>query len=152
MIVPTSAEEDVGAKIIDTLSRKTGGTLKLNESKTTVSRFSESNRLLTTDRPLSYLGFDFDGTRKHIRPRTFARYQRRMIQAVRSASRAANKAAASGKDGKIWRRELYERYTHLGRRNFITYAYRCAEIMNAPEIKRQTKNHWKQINALIEES
>lgn len=56
-------------------------------------------------------------------------------------------------------RKLYIRYSYLIRRrfhkksgegdrqkeNFITYAYRCASAMNAPEIKRQVRNHLKKL-------
>ncbi len=149
VIVPSEFADDVGAKTWDTLTNTTNGTLMLNDSKTVVSVFTVDEGKLIANTPLSYLGFDFDGQQKLIRQKTIARYQRRMVQAVRSASRAASKAAGEGKDGRIRRRELYERYSHLGKRNFVTYAYRCAEIMNAPEIKRQTRRHWERLNELI---
>jgi RNA-directed DNA polymerase len=151
VIVPSEYANDVGVQTWDTLAKTTNGTLKLNDEKTVVSAFETKGGKLIADTPLSYLGFDFDGQQKLIRQKTISRFQRRMVQAVRSAARAANKASGDGKDGRVWRRELYERYSHLGKRNFVTYAYRCASIMNAPEIKRQTRRHWERLNRLINE-
>ena len=58
----------------------------------------------------------------------------------------------SGQDSRIRKRELYERYSHLGNRNFISYAYRAAEIMDAPEIRKQVRKHWLNLNQLIAEA
>lgn len=132
--------------------KETTRTLTINRDKTVVSTFNRDDGLLTCDVPLSYLGFDFDGRRKTIRPKTLARFHRRMIQGIRSAKRAAIKAKNSGKDSRIRKRELYERYSHLGKRNFISYAYRAAEIMEAPEIRKQVRKHWLNLNKLIAEA
>jgi hypothetical protein len=153
VIVPKPFENEPSSAIFDLLTKSTHGTLKLNDKKTVISSFKVKDRHLTTDTPLAYLGFDFDGQRKLIRQKTILRYQRRMVRAVRSAARAARGAAEnSGGDGRIWKKDLYERYSHLGRRNFITYAYRCADIMNAPEIRQQTARHWRRLNQLIDEA
>ncbi len=150
VVVPTCFKDHVSVATDTYLSECSNGSLKLNNDKTVVSSFSRANGKLHADKPLSYLGFEFDGQKKLIRPKTFARFQRRMIQAVRSAARAARKAAKNGGSDEIYRRELYERFSHKGKRNFIKYAYRCAEVMNAPEIKRQTRRHWEQLHRLLE--
>jgi hypothetical protein len=153
VIVPKQFENQPSAAVFDTLTKSTSGTLKLNDKKTVISSFTISKGQLSADTPLGYLGFDFDGQRKLIRQKTILRYQRRMVRAVRSAARAARGAAKnSGGDGRIWKKDLYERYSHLGRRNFITYAYRCADIMNATEIRQQTRRHWVHLNRLIDEA
>jgi hypothetical protein len=127
-------------------------TLTINPDKTVVSIFSQTDGSLASDVPLSYLGFDFDGRQKTVRPKTLARFQRRMIHGIRSAKRAAVKAKRSGTDSRIRKRELYERYSHLGKRNFISYAYRAATIMGAPEIRKQVRKHWLNLNQLIAEA
>ena len=48
---------------------------------------------------------------------------------------------------KVFKRELLSRYTHKGmRRNFIQYAYKSADIFDAPEIRHQVRNHIKWFN------
>lgn len=150
VVVPTCLKDQVSQATEACLSEHSNGSLTLNTGKTVVSSFLRDNGILQADEPLSYLGFEFDGRKKLIRPKTLARFQRRMIQAVRSAARAARKAARNGGSEEIYRRELYERFSHKGKRNFIKYAYRCAEVMNAPEMKRQTRRHWEQLHRLLE--
>jgi hypothetical protein len=64
--------------------------------------------------------------------------------------------AYSGKveSGKIWKEQLFHRYTHLGKRNFLTYVYNSSkkeyrnskdelkEGMNDGAIKRQVRRHF----------
>ena len=137
---------------VEGVLKDTTRTLTINRGKTVVSTFTPDGSSLTCDVPLSYLGFDFDGQRKTVRPKTLARFHRRMIQGIRSAKRAAIKAKNSGKESRIRKRELYERYSHLGKRNFISYAYRAAKIMEASEIRKQVRKHWLNLNQLIAEA
>ena len=148
VVLPTGKEDDF-EDILAKLLKETTRTLTVNPKKTVVSRFTEEGGSLTCDTQLSYLGFDFDGIRKTVRPKTLARFHRRMIQGIRSAKRAAMKAKKVGADSRIRKRELYERYSHLGKRNFVSYAYRAATIMEAPEIRRQVGKHWLNLNQLI---
>ena len=60
----------------------------------------------------------------------------------------------NGKTNKIWKEQLFHRYSHLGKRNFIKYAYNAANEkyknskgiekigMNSPAIKRQLRRHF----------
>ena len=42
----------------------------------------------------------------------------------------------------VYEREVRSKYTHLGkRRNFLKYAYRAADLLEASEIKQQVKGH-----------
>jgi hypothetical protein len=57
------------------------------------------------------------------------------------------------KDDQIFLSQIYERYTHLGGRNFLTYAYKAAKEqyqdgsgnwtpgLNSPAIRKQLRNH-----------
>jgi RNA-directed DNA polymerase len=51
---------------------------------------------------------------------------------------------------------LIKRRTHLPDRdpkaqgNFLTYAYKAAKKLAAPEIKRQVRNHWKKLQQEME--
>lgn len=127
--------------------------LAVNPDKTQRSIFglNASTGLLTSDAPLQYLGFTFDGERKLVRSKTLARYMRRVKQGVASAARAARKAADAGGDKRIRRAEIYERYSHLGKRNFISYAYRAAEVMGDKSPRRQVRKHWQRLNEMLDD-
>lgn len=63
-----------------------------------------------------------------------------------------------GKTGKIFKKQLYERYSHTGKRNFLSYARNASkkiytnsagkeyEGMNSKSIKRQLSAHFGIIN------
>ena len=120
--------------------------LSINSSKTNRSCFSKGiTGTQDVDKPLAYLGFEFDGKSKRIRPKTLARYHQRASRAVRSAQRAAKTAGSP----RLKRRELYERYTHLGRRNFVRYAMRAAKLMQDPMPRKQVRRHWDKLDHRI---
>ncbi len=127
--------------------------LTINGSKTVRSQFRYDDLgRLSADRPLQYLGFDFDGQRKMIRSKTIARFTRRMLQGVRSAARAARKSIKRGGEGRIRRRELFDRFSHLGGRNFVRYGYRAAAIMNDETPRRQLRRFWNRLNQAIRDA
>ncbi len=128
-------QEDAEAikTFVDEEIRKCGEKLSLNYDKTENCEFRmDSNGCLVGSPPLQYLGFTFDGQRRLLRPQTLARYYRRMKAGVRRAVKAAVKSGKS----QVYRKTLYEKYSHLGDRNFIAYAKRSAEIMESEAIRR----------------
>jgi hypothetical protein len=128
---------------------KCGEKLALNHDKTEICEFQrDSNGSLVGMPPLQYLGFTFDGQRRLLRSQTLSRYYRKMKAGVRATVKVALK---SGKT-QGYRKSLYEKYSHLGRRNFIAYAKRAAEIMDSRAIRRQVRGHWKQLHNVINES
>ncbi|WP_323948733.1 hypothetical protein [Aeromonas hydrophila] len=50
----------------------------------------------------------------------------------------------------LFKKKIYERYSHLSKRNFITYGHRAANIMGSHAIRKQLKPLWgrliKEIN------
>lgn len=133
--------------LVDEEVRKCGETLFLNSDKTEICEFriDNNNRFVGTP-PLQYLGFTFDGQCRLLRSETLARYYCKMKAAVRATVVAALKSEAS----QVYRKSLYEKYSHLGRNNFITYAYRSAEGMKSQAIRRQIRRHWKKLHKEIE--
>lgn len=120
--------------------------LKINDDKTEKSYFTINvEGLLTTDNPMQYLGFKFDGRKKYLRSKTLSRYWRRVKTGVRSATKAAKAAEKKGETGIIFKQELYEKFTHLGKNNFIKYAQRASRDMNDQAIRKQIKNHWEKL-------
>ena len=112
--------------------------LCLSEDKTDVSHFSGPT--LSCDNAIQYLGFTFDGSNTLIRESSLNAYRKKMSAGIHAKLVAAKQKKIPSH--KVYRREALSRYTHLGkRRNFIRYAYRAADILEAPEIKQQVKNH-----------
>ena len=143
--------------------------LEINPQKTTRARFpSEPNLPAEGGARIQYLGFDFDGRRKLIRASSFGRYYGKMRAGAHLALLCLRKqnlremqcgVPLSG----LKTRQLYIRYSYLIRRrfrrkrtgherqneNFITYAYRAANAMIAPEIRSQIRNHLPKLKVEI---
>ncbi len=121
--------------------------LEINNDKTEKTYFNRTSEgLLVADKSLQYLGFMFDGQRIYLRSSTLSRYWRRVKVGVRSASKAAKSAAKTSDTGfKIYRQELYEKFTHLGKNNFIQYALRASRDMSQGTIRNQIKKHWQKL-------
>lgn len=101
---------------------------------------------------LQYLGFEFNGQNITIRSSSLSRYYRKMkARIVKTVSMAYSEA---GKSDKIWKQQLLHRYTHLGKSNFLKYAYNASKEeylnnnkekkqgMNSPAIRKQISRHF----------
>ncbi|MBS0984124.1 antiviral reverse transcriptase Drt2 [Gluconobacter cerinus] len=112
--------------------------LTLSSNKTEFAIFRDG--ILTTQRPIQYLGFTFDGNEVLIRPSSIAAYLRKMRRGIHAKMVAAKMGKVP--TSKIFKREALSRYTRLGkRRNFIRYAYKSSEIMKSKSIRKQIKKH-----------
>ncbi len=101
---------------------------------------------------LQYLGFEFNGKDILIRPGSLSRYFRKMKGRIIKTVCMAYSEQARGE--KIFKQQLFHRYTHLGKRNFLHYAYNASKeyyrnslgkkkfAMNSPAIKRQLSRHF----------
>lgn len=132
--------------------------LSIHPSKTERRTFKKySHGIQEADKPLQYLGFTFDGQRILIRSAAFARYSQRMKKGVRLAkatmrSRNRKKGARGAAVKALYKRKLYERYSHFGHQNFLRYGYRAAEIMKSNAIRDQLKPLWGRLNDEIQKS
>lgn len=144
--------------------------LTINDAKTVRATFPKDPVAPAEDnQKIQYLGFDFDGQRKQIRLSSLTRYFSKMRRGVRMAKltkrKHNRKEQRRGQPiSPLRTRKLYIHYSFLIRRrfsrkrgngerqseNFITYAHRCADKMDAPEIKRQVRNHLKILKAEIQ--
>lgn len=144
--------------------------LNINAEKTTrVSFPKDSEQPARNDEKLQYLGFIFDGTKKFIRDGSLSRYYSKMRKGVRLAKKTQLKFnRQEAKDGRalssLRKRKLFSKYSYLVKRhgperkrgdtkpvgNFLTYAYKASRKMNAPEIKRQVRNHWSKLQEEIQ--
>ena len=112
--------------------------LAMSVGKTETADFQDG--LLASEKPIQYLGFTFDGRQTMIRASSLNAYRAKMRRGIHAKIVAASQQRIPSFE--IYKREALSRYTHLGkRRNFLRYAYRAADLMDAPEIKRQMKPH-----------
>lgn len=151
-IVPLGRKEEILNRVKEEI-----GALKLaiNEDKTKTSEYHIVRGLLTCDKPLQYLGFTFDGRSKLIRSAALARFSERMKSGVRLAKLTKIKynriRIEKGQPRQeLYKRKIYERYSHLGRRNFVTYGFRCADTMTSDAIRKQLKPLWRRLKEEIE--
>lgn len=135
--------------------------LRLRFNPTKTEQFDFPAEGCITGKPLQYLGFTFDGVHKRIRPGSVARYYRKMRRGVLRAKvqRArADDTASREAPSPLKKKKLYRLYSYLGKRlgrsneekrNFLTYAYDAARIMNEPNINKQVKAHWSKLREEI---
>lgn len=112
-------------------------------------------------RPLTYLGFDFDGKKIRIKQKSISSYYRKTKRNIKRAAFFALKTKEIEKnkplknnDPWIYRTKIYKLKTHLGARkktidnkifwgNYLSYVYNASRIMKEKGIKKQLRNHWK---------
>ena len=107
---------------------------------------------------LQYLGFSFNGKNITIRPGTLSRYFIKLKKRITKTVWMAY--SDKSKSDKIHKQQLFHRYTHLGKRNFLSYMYRASkdnyknqrgqlkEGLDSPAIRKQVKRHF---SIMIEE-
>lgn len=115
--------------------------LSLNDKKTSRTQFSTQGlTLISTGDQLQYLGFIFDGTCIRIRSESMKAFYARMKTNLRRYVRAAQRDGIPADE--IRKRVVIGRFTHWGdSRNFVQYAYRAAQELDSPAIRRQLRNH-----------
>ncbi|EPS8493923.1 antiviral reverse transcriptase Drt2 [Yersinia enterocolitica] len=127
----------------------------LNIKKTELRTFTSTSEIITADKPLQYLGFLFDGHNIYLRSSSLSRYSDRMRRGVRLAKatmKSKNKTrVAKGMVKKsLFKEKIYARYAHVGKRNFLTYGYRAARIMESSTIRKQLKPLLQRLKKEIE--
>lgn len=125
--------------------------LIINDSKTEISTFSTTNNVIICDKPLKYLGFEFDGIHARIKSASLAKYYRRMKKYIKYKALRTRQLQVKNKSGEILhKKHFYKKYSHFGKFNYITYAKRASKILSQNKIKGQIKKHWKNINRYID--
>ncbi|WP_211441956.1 antiviral reverse transcriptase Drt2 [Collimonas humicola] len=153
LIVPPVRKDDVEGFAMDEIAKLN---LPINPTKTDRVSFEVSaDGQLKGSKPLQYLGFLFDGQRVILRSASLARYSEKMRRGVRIAKATMAKRNSArivrGDEVKpLFRRKLNSRYTYLGRRNFITYGYAAARVMDSQAIRKQLRGLWQRLNDEID--
>lgn len=128
--------------------------------------------------PLNYLGFEFYGHKTLIKSKNMASFYRDMKDTIRRKSKRVEKINEKElkDESPIFKRKIYRLYSFKGvksrlldskrsefldgklvvkpfkrkfRGNYIKYVYRASEEMNAPEIKKQVRRHWKILQSTL---
>lgn len=122
--------------------------LTINSNKTEKRTFYNG----FSNKPLQYLGFTYDGKRILLRSAALAKFSARMHKSIRLVRKTID-SESIGLSNRIplRRKKIYERYSHLGNRNFIRYGHRAARTMNSRAIKRQLRPLWNRLNVKLDE-
>lgn len=129
--------------------------LEIQKSKTEIRRFSiVKSRVVCVDdknlaSKLQYLGIEFDGVHTFIRHKSYARFERRMTKAI-----IRKKIYAERNKTPIFKKQIYESFSPLGKRNYISYSKSAISKLKdlSPEgISKQTETNMilKKINKKI---
>ncbi|WP_151087055.1 antiviral reverse transcriptase Drt2 [Hymenobacter baengnokdamensis] len=154
LVLPIGTEHTAEALVRAELTKLD---LELNEGKTERRFFTTTfaGELECRDEkcdflPLQYLGLEYCGKDIRIRASSLARYHQRMRRGVRKAVRKA-KGPGGKNGGKVYKRKLYERFTHLGESNFITYAQGAYKVTKSEALKRQCSGSVERVHQVIQE-
>jgi hypothetical protein len=128
--------------------------VEINPKKTLKCDFKLHDEHLHTDKELQYLGFMFNGEKVYLRSASISRYHQKLKKSISLSKKTMSKYNKIRKDkGKeelpLFKKKLYEKYSHLGKSNFIKYGLRAKKIMNSPEIKKQIKKLSNKLNQEI---
>lgn len=129
--------------------------LNINNKKTQRVEFKDgfinhdiNNRSFNNPDKLQYLGLLFDGKQVFLRETGQTRYRRKLRKAVRM--RTAHYRRLKEKDNlnspNMYMRTLHTRFTYIGQRNYVSYAFRASRIHESKNIKRQVKGHYNLFN------
>jgi hypothetical protein len=128
--------------------------LEIHPTKTEKSRFYLNRGKLTCEKPIQYLGFIFDGERILIRSAALARFSEKMKKSVRVAKASMKKVnLVRGSKGlsprSIFKKKLYQKFSYLGGKNFVSYGFKAADIMGSSAIRKQLKPLWTRLQEEI---
>jgi hypothetical protein len=128
--------------------------LTINKDKVDTSVFTETKKGLTCDKPLRYLGFEFDGKRALVKNASISKFYRQMKKAVKAqAKRAWFNKRKRGKEistARIYKHDLYKSYSHLSEkgadRSYHSYVKEAAKVMGEKAILKQLSQSWNNLN------
>lgn len=132
----------------------------------------ETDGSLKENVPLNYLGFEFYGYQTLIKSKNLAKFYREMKQTIKRKHKRVEiiKEKYLLDEAPVFKRKIYRLFSFKGeksrmlptkrtvfingkakteyferkfRGNYLRYAYRASDDLDAPEIKRQLRNHWK---------
>ncbi|PQJ61816.1 antiviral reverse transcriptase Drt2 [Photobacterium angustum] len=131
--------------------------VNINKDKTEIRNFELTHGKLCSfdefgkQKPLQYLGFLFDGHSIYLRSTALARYSEKMKGGVKLAKKTMDKenrirhSKGEQEQDQLYKRKLHKLYSYRGKRNFLSYGYKAAKIMDSKSIKKQLKPLWNRL-------
>lgn len=132
--------------------------LKINDKKTQNIVF-ENGRVKKIGIPsfnyphkLQYLGVLYDGNNIFLRETGLSKFHYKLRKAIRmrSAHYCKLKETNNHNNHDMYMRTLYTRFTYIGKRNYVSYAYRVAKEFESKNIKRQIRGHFNLFNNYLD--
>jgi hypothetical protein len=138
----------------------------IEENRQVSFKLTHDNRLIKNI-PLNYLGFEFYGYQTLIKSSNISKFYREMKYSIKRKSRRVDsiKENTLSDNAPVFKRKIYRLYSFKGaktrnipskrgstrkfRGNYLRYAYRAADELDAPEIKRQLRNHWRILQSTL---
>ena len=149
LVLPKGEDPNISIALVEAALQTLG--LHLSNGKTDISTFERVGGTQTASKPFQYLGFTFDGQKTLIRQSSLNRYYTKMNRGIRAKVYAAKKNNVDSKE--IYMRDLFKKYTHFGQfRNFPRYAYRAANVHQAPEINKQVARHMNIFKKMVKQA
>lgn len=133
--------------------------LKLNTKKTQTIYFEKGVVDKRVNPPnfnhphkLQYLGILYDGENVFLRETGISKYNHKFRKAIRMRASHFKKISENKwhNGSSIYKRSLFTRFTYIGRRNYVSYAYRVASEFNSNTIRLQIKGHFNNFNDYLE--
>lgn len=150
---------------------KTEKTL-FKENERSLQCYRLNDDILRKNIPLNYLGFEFYGYQTLIKSKNLSRFYREMKMSIKRKNKRTEKIKEKYliDSPPIFKRKIYRLYSFKGvktrrlpakknefkhgvltsksfkrkfRGNYLRYVYKASEVLDAPEIKGQLRNHWK---------
>ncbi|WOE39903.1 antiviral reverse transcriptase Drt2 [Acinetobacter sp. SAAs474] len=154
-IVDESYSSDIFNIIFDEIKKIK---LKINNKKTQKIIFRDGKIKLNnpptfnTPNQLQYLGILFDGDNVFLRETGLSKLHYKLRKAIRMRSTHYGKLKFYNRHNnqEMYMKTLYSRFTYIGKRNYLSYAYRVADVFQSKNIKSQVKNHFGTFNAYLD--
>ncbi|WP_452229424.1 reverse transcriptase domain-containing protein [Lacinutrix sp. MEBiC02404] len=163
--------EMVKNKLTVSLEKTEKTLFKINEGRLQSYKI-ETDNSPKENIPLNYLGFEFYGYQTLIKSKNLAKFYREMKETIKRKHKRVEviKEKHLLDEAPIFKRKIYRLFSYKGeksrmlpakrtdfingktkteafdrkfRGNYLRYAYRASDELEAPEIKRQLRNHWK---------
>jgi hypothetical protein len=163
-------------ELVISLEKREKTVFKIEKGR--LQSFQMKGNDLIRDIPLNYLGFEFYGYKTLVKSKNLASFYRDMKDTIRRKSKRVEKVIENKllDEAPIFKRKIYRLYSFKGvksrlldtkktniingelvfkpfkrryRGNYIKYIYKASEEMNAPEIKKQIRNHWKILQSTL---
>jgi RNA-directed DNA polymerase len=113
--------------------------LKISDKKTEIIRLKDGISL--SGKAIQYLGFIFLDGEIRLRPKMITNYYRKLYNRIS----IIKKVQKLKKNNKAFLKKFYSNYTHLGKKNFISYVQRAEKIFSDSSLGKDTKYHWNKI-------